>query len=145
MGVCDLEKKRFKPLVDKSFWITLLILSVFLAFGTVVAIFELSALLLMLFVDVFSFYLLLSPLFGYAELRENDVFIKFGVFLKKEIPYDKIRGLSKERKFYSDSMLSLKTAMEHVNIKYNRFDVVSVSLTDIDGFISELDLRLENY
>ena len=140
-----MENKRFRPLVDKSFWITLLILAVFLALGTAVAIFELSALLLMLFVDVFSLYLLLAPLFGYAELRENCLFIRFGLFLKKEIPYGKIRGVVKERKFYSDSMLSLKTAMEHVNIKYNRFDVVSVSLTDIDDFISELDLRLENY
>lgn len=139
-----MEKKRFKPLVDKSFWITLLILSVVLAFGTVVAIFELSALFLMLFVDVFSLYLLVAPLFGYAEFRENYLFIKFGLFLKKEIPYDKIRGVTKERKFYSDSMLSLKTAMEHVNIKYNRFDVVSVSLVDNDAFISELDLRLAN-
>lgn len=139
-----MENKRFKPLVDKSFWIILLILSVILALGTVVAVFELPALLLMLFVDVFSFYLLLSPLFGYAELREKYLFIKFGVFLKKEIPYDKIRGATKERKFYSDSMLSLKTAMEHVNIRYNRFDVVSVSLADSDGFISELDLRLAN-
>ena len=139
-----MEKKRFKPLVDKSFWITLLILSVFLAFGTVVAIFELLALFLMLFVDVFSLYLLVAPLFGYAEFRENYLFIKFGLFLKKEIPYDKIRGVTKERKFYSDSMLSLKTAMEHVNIKYNRFDIVSVSLVDNDAFISELDLRLAN-
>ncbi len=139
-----MEKKRFKPLVDKSFWIILLILSVILALGTAIAVFEPFALLLMLFVDVFSFYLLLSPLFGYAELRDGELLIKFGVFLKKEIPYGKIRGVTKERKFYSDSMLSLKTAMEHVNIKYNRFDVVSVSLVDSDGFISELDLRLAN-
>jgi hypothetical protein len=38
-------------------------------------------------------------------------------------------------------MLSLKNALEHVNIKYNNFDIVSVSVVDNDGFIEELNTR----
>jgi hypothetical protein len=64
--------------------------------------------------------------------------------MTREIPYSKIRGFVKERKFYSESMTSLKNALEHVNIKYNSFDVVTVSVTDNDDFIGELNLRIEN-
>jgi hypothetical protein len=38
-------------------------------------------------------------------------------------------------------MASLKNALEHVNIKYNTFDIVSVSVVDNDGFIEELNTR----
>jgi hypothetical protein len=38
-------------------------------------------------------------------------------------------------------MVSLKNAIEHVNIKYNSFDVTTVSVVDNDGFIEELKER----
>ena len=40
-------------------------------------------------------------------------------------------------------MTSLKNALEHVNIKYNNFDVVTVSVVGNDEFISELAERAE--
>jgi hypothetical protein len=93
--------------------------------------------------DLFVFYFLFSPLFGYVELREETLFIKFGFFLKREIPYAKIRAFSKERKLYSDSMLSLKNSVDHINIKYNTFDIISVSVVDNDSFVSEATARIE--
>ena len=39
-------------------------------------------------------------------------------------------------------MMALKNAIEHVNIKYNTFDVTTVSVADNDGFIEELDRRI---
>ena len=108
---------------------------------TVLAAFEPTALFVMIPTDLFVLYFLLSPLFGYVELRKDTVFIRFGFILKREIPYKKIRGITKERKFYSDSMLSLKNAMEHINIKYNTFDVISVSVADEEDFIRELEKR----
>ena len=108
---------------------------------TVFACFEPAALLLMLPTDILTFYFLLSPLFGYVELRENTLFIKFGFILKREIPYNKIRGLIKERSFIAETMLSLKNSFEHVKIKYNSFDVITVSVIDNDSFIKEVENR----
>ena len=78
--------------------------------------------------DLFVLYFIISPLFGYVELREDSLFIKFGFFMNREIPYPKIRGTSFEHKFYSDSMLSLKNSADHVNIKYNTFDIKSTRM-----------------
>ena len=104
---------------------------------TVLSAFSPTALIITVPVDLFVLYFFISPLFGYVELREGSLFIKYGFFLKKEIPYAKIRGAVKGRKFYSESMMSLKNSFEHVNVKYNSFDVTTVSVVENDAFISE--------
>ncbi|MBQ8302707.1 MAG: PH domain-containing protein [Clostridia bacterium] len=137
-----MENKRFKPLVDRLFWITLAITLILLATMSAVVCFSPAALFIIIPVDLAVVYLLLTSLFGYVELRESSVFVKFGLIMKREIPYGKIRGAFKERKLYSDSMLSLKNALEHVNIKYNSFDVTTVSVVDNESFCKELEARL---
>lgn len=139
-----MENNKFKPGIDRMFWIILIFTSaLMLSLTVILSIFYSPILFLMIAADIFVLYFLISPLFGYVELRENGVFIKFGFILKREIPYGKIRGLEKCRKLYSDSMVSLKNKIEHVNIKYNTFDVVSVSLQNNDAFIEELNLRIQ--
>ncbi len=141
-----MKYQKFKPKLDKLFW-TIAIPTEILVFGItlITAISHWKTLFLMLPITLFITYFLISPLFGYVELREDTVFIKYGFFLKKEIRYDKIRGIEKERKFYSDSMMSLKNAFEHVNIKYNSFDVTTISVVENDIFIEELNaLRNKN-
>ena len=137
-----MEQRRFKPLIDKLFWIIFIPTCLLLLAVTVVAVFEPLALVLTLLVDIFTLYFLISPLFGYVELREETLFVKFGFFMKREIPYSKIRGVSRERKFYSDSMLSLKNSFEHVNIKYNSFDMLSVSVVGNDELVREIQVRI---
>ena len=137
-----MNNKRYRPLIDKLFWIIWIPTLALLAGVTVIGFFEISALFIMIFVDAFTLFFLISPLFGYVELRENSLFIKYGFILKKEIPYSKIRGIEKERRFYSESMLTLKNSFEHINIKYNRFDVTAVSVKSNDDFINELKSRL---
>ena len=137
-----MEQRRFKPLIDKLFWIIFIPTCLLLLAVTIVAVFEPLALVLTLFVDIFTLYFLISPLFGYVELREETLFVKFGFFMKREIPYSKIRGVSRERKFYSDSMLSLKNSFEHVNIKYNSFDMLSVSVVGNDELVREIQVRI---
>lgn len=134
-----MEKKIFKPAYDKTYIAIWIITGVIVAVPTVFAVFEPVALAVMIPTDLFVLYFMISPLFSYVELRESSVFIRFGIFLKKEIPYGKIRGITKERRFYSDSTVSIKTSLDHVNIKYNTFDVVSVSVADADSFISKLE------
>ena len=112
--------------------------------ATIITCFDIIPLLLMLSVDVFTLYFLVSPLVGYVELRPDTMFIKYGFILKREIPYAKIREIKKERKLYSESMLSLKNAIEQVNIKYNSFDVTTVSVTDNDKFIIDLNARINS-
>ena len=135
-----MDTKRFKPKIDKMFfWIT--IPTAVLLVGMTVGfafLSPLSVLFVMIPTDLFTFYFLISPLFGYAELREESVFIKFGFIMKREIPYSKIRGMSFERKFYADSMLSLKNSLDHVNVKYNTFDLVSISVNENEEFVTEL-------
>ena len=137
-----METKRFKPLLDKLYWIILIFTSVVMIGLTVPAVLAPVALCIIIPVDVLVYYFLISPLFGYVELREDTVFIKFGFILKKEIPYRKIRGAVKERRTYSDSILALKNALEHVNIKYNTFDIVTVSVVGNDRLIEELNARI---
>lgn len=137
-----MKNKIFKPQYDKLFFIIWVPTAILMIGATVFSAFHPIALAIMLAVDLFTFYFLVSPLFGYVELRENTLFIKFGFFIKREIAYEKIRGTEKERKFYSVSMLSLKSSFEHVNIKYNKFDVVTVSVATNDKFIEELNNRL---
>ena len=135
-----MDTKRFKPKIDKLFWWIAVPTAVFLVGMTVGFAFlsPLSVLFIMVPTDIFTFYFLISPLFGYAELRKESVFIKFGFFMKREIPYSKVRGTSLERKFYADSMLSLKNSLDHVNIKYNTFDIVSISVIENEEFVAEL-------
>ena len=107
-GDTSLQNKRYKPLIDKLFlyiWIPTTFIMIAL---TAVCATNLLALIIIIPVDLFTYYFLFSSICGYVELRESSVFIKFGFIIKREIPYNKIRGLVKERKFYSDSMLSLK-------------------------------------
>ena len=137
-----METKRYKPLVDKLFWI-ISVPTILLVIGAIIiSIYHAIALIIMSAVAAFVLYFFVSPLFGYVELRENSMFIKYGFILKKEIPYSKIMSVTKARKFYSDSMMSLKNSFDHVNIKYNTFDVTCVSVVDNDSFINELSKRL---
>ena len=135
---------RFKPSIDKLFWWILIATSILMLALTVITTLDATFMIfIMVPTDIFIAYFIISPLFGYAELREKTLFIKFGFFLKREIPYSKIRALQTERKIYADSMLSLKNSLDHVNVKYNRFDVVSLSLKDSDEFIRETEKRIQ--
>ena len=134
-----MKPEKFKPKIDKLFWIILGICAfVLLPLTILPAIFEPIVLLYTIPIDILIAYFIVTPLFGYVELREETLFIKFGFFLKREIPYKNIRGISKENAFYSDSMLSLKNSFEHLNVKYNRFDMVTISVTDNDSFLNKL-------
>lgn len=139
-----MERKKFKPLIDKLYWIISIPVLILIAAMTLVVCFfpEPVALFIIVPVDFITIYFLVSSLFGYVELRENSLYVKYGLMLKKEIPYDKIRGAAKEHKFHSESMMSLKNAFEHVNIKYNTFDVTTVSVINNCTFIKELEQRI---
>ena len=131
-----MKNERYKPKVDKLFWWLFSITNgVLLAILVPTTIDAPTTLFINLPIFLFTNYFFISSLFGYVELRERELFIKYGFFLKRSIPYAKIRSLQKERKFYTDSILSLKNAMEHVNIKYKSFDVTAVSVTDNDALI----------
>lgn len=135
--------ERFKPHLDKLFWIILIPTSVFMIGWTAVACFEPLMLLIMLPTDALVMYFLITPLFGYVELRESTMFIKFGLVLKKEIPYSKIYKITTARKLYSDSVTSLKNSLEHVNVWYNSFDVVSLSVKSNDELIRKLEEKIK--
>lgn len=137
-------QKRYRPLVDRLFWITTIIAASLLLGVTVAVSFypDGLAIAIVLAVDLLTLYIIISPLFGYVELRENTVFIKFGLILKKEIPYEKIRGVQKQKRCYSESIISLKNALEHVDIKYDGFQVVTVSVVDNDGLMEAIKKRI---
>ena len=137
-----MENKKYKPLIDKLFWWIWIPTVIMLVIGTAISFVSVIALVIMLATDVFTFYFIVTSLVGYVELREKTLFVKFGFILKREIPYSMIMGISKERKLYTDSMLSIKNSMEHVRIKYNKFDVICVSVVDNDEFIDELKKRI---
>lgn len=139
-----MENKRYNPKVDKLFWFIVIFTSaIMLPFTVLLAVnFSWVSFILVVLSDIMVAYFIISPLFGYVELRSDTLFIKFGFFISREIPYAKIRGTKKERKWYSDSMLSLKNSLEHVNIKYNSLDFVTVSVVDNDAFIKDIEIRI---
>ena len=133
---------RYKPLVDKLFFIIWIPTVLLLAVGTVFSALEPLSLLIMVPVDLFTLYFLFTSLFGYVELREKALFIKLGFIMKREIAYEKIRAIETERRWFTYSMLSLKCALDHVNVKYNSFDVITVSVKELDSFVKELSARI---
>ena len=137
-----MEKKRYLPLIDKLFFIVSIPTLILVGAGVAISVYSIPALMIMCAIALFVLYVLISPLFGYVELGESSLVIKYGFFLKKEISYTSIRDITRERKFYSDSMLSLKNSLDHVNIKYNKFDITSVSVKSNDEFIAELEKRI---
>ena len=140
-----MQHKRYNPKFDKLFlWILIPTALLMTGVTVVSALFDAVTLFFTVPVTLFVFYFLITPVFGYAELRESALFVKFGFFLAREIPYEKIRGVQKARKFYSDSMLSLKNSLDHVNVKYNKFDILSVSVTDNEDFMAELEKRIKS-
>lgn len=136
-----MENVRFKPQIDRLFWFIWIPTVILLAVGTAIACTSAVALLIMLATDIFTLYFLISPLFGYVELRERTMYVKFGFFVSREIEYSRIRAIDIERKWYSESMLSLKCAYEHINVRYNSFDVVTISVRDNAALAAELDRR----
>lgn len=137
-----MKNQKYRPLFDRLYWWIAIPTLLFVLISTVIlGILSLGTLFWMIPLSLFVLYFFISPFFGYVELRKDSVFIRYGFFLKKEIPYQKIRDVQKERKFYAESMMSLKNAFEHVNIKYNAFDVTTVSVVDNDAFIKTLHER----
>ena len=124
------------------FWIIWLPTIALMAVATAISVSETVALIILIATDIFVLYFFLTSLVGYAELREDTLFVKLGFILKREIPYEKILRVSKDRKLYTDSLLSIKNSMEHVTVRYNRFDVICVSVVTNDEFIEELNARI---
>ena len=135
--------KRYYPLFDKFYYITAAITFVLVTTPMLICgIHAPGTLFITIPIFLFAMYFFISPLFAYVELGEDELFIKFGLMMTKKIPYSKIRKTEKDRTGISPSVLSIKNAMEHVNIKYNRFDMVSVSVTDNDELIAEIEKRM---
>lgn len=135
--------KRYKPLVDKLFWIIWVPTWVLMAAVTVVSALDVVGLVFIIPADALLLYFMVSPLFAYVELRDDTIFIKYGFIMKREIPYDKVRSVSKKRSFIAETMLSLKNSFDHVEIKYNAFDVTSVSVVGNDDLINEINSRIK--
>ena len=135
--------QRFKPKFDKLFWIICLLTNALVIVPTVItAFFSPETIYILLPIFLFVNYFLISPCFGYVELREDALFIKYGFFLKRTVPYNKIRGAQIERKWYSESMMALKNSLEHVNIKYEGYNVTSVSVVENAEFVEALNERI---
>ena len=135
--------QRFKPNVDKLYlWIFLPTFILIISATVIISIFDPITIPLVIFIDLFIVYFFASPLFGYVELRESELFIKYGFFLKRSIPYSRIRSLEKKRSFISTSMMSLKCAICHIDIKYNVFDVTTVGVRDNDALINAVTERM---
>lgn len=137
-----MENKVYKPLFDKSFYIIWIPTLILLAVATFISASAVVALLILIAADVFTLYFLFSSLSAYAELREDCLYIKFGFIIKREIPYSSIRGVKKEHKIIAETIFSIKNALDHVVIKYNKFDAVTVSVKENDSFISALEERM---
>ena len=134
--------KRYRPLIDKLYYVTATVaLAIVFLPSLILSFMEPYTILIMLPIFLLTAYFFVSALHAYVELRESGLFIKYGFILKREIPYDKIRSVEKERRVISTSTLSIKNALDHINIKYGTFDVTTVSLKDSEDFLIKLNER----
>lgn len=133
---------KFRPKIDKYYYWIVIPTSLLLLVMTVFAFFEPISLLIMIPTDLLTLYFFISPLFGYVELREESLFIKYGFILKKDIPYGMIKGYKQGRGIMSYSMYSLKNSMEHVDIFYNKFDMTCISVMGVEEFLRLLEERI---
>ena len=134
--------KRFTPKLDKLYWITLLITNALCIPLALAPFFEPKSLFITIPVLVFVEYFFVSPLFGYVELGEDHIIVKYGFFLKRCIKYSDIRAVIPERSVISESVFSLKSSLDHLRIKYNRFDYTIVSVKDNEDLLEELNKRI---
>lgn len=134
--------KRYNVAIDKLFFIIWIPVSILMISLTILSFTEVLAFILLILLDLFVFYFLFSSLSGYVEIHDNYLYIKFGFIIKRKIEYKDIRDVIKERKVYSTSYLSLKNALEHIVIKYNKYDDVTVSVKENDDLINELKKRI---
>ena len=137
-----MENRRFRPMLDKLYFIPLAFTALLLLVLTVLATLDPMMLFFILPIDLFCLYFFVSPLSGYVELRESTLFIKYGFILSREIPYGKIRGTARGRGWYGESFLSLKYGMEHLHVKYGVCDITTISVKDNDALDAEIKLRI---
>ena len=137
-----MPKQRFRPKFDRLYWISFTVCAVYIVVMTAVSVGSVSMLCFMSAINAILVWVLAAPWFGYVELGEDAVLVKFGFFLKRVVPYADIRKMQKVCHWYSESILALKNAMEHVDIRYGACDVVSVSVTDNDALIAAIERRL---
>lgn len=134
---------KYKAEIGSFFIITLAIVSLLVLFPLIISIIVMNttAIIISAVFFVIMEAVLISPIFGYVKLEENALYIRYGLIFRKRIPYDKIVSLEKEHKLYSESIISLKTAIEHIKIKYNTYDNTTVSIRNMDQFIGEVNQR----
>ena len=136
-------RQIYRPQLDKLYYLPLLFTSaVMLPLTVVTAILDPLMLLFMIPIDLFCLYFFISPLFGYVELKEHTLFIRFGLLLRREIPYAKIRGTVRGRGIYGESFLTLKYGMEHLHVRYGVCDITTVSVKDNDGLAKAIAERM---
>ena len=134
--------KKYRPKVDKLFYIISIPTEIFVLGGLVLGFFGgVFSAILMVLTFIFVNYFLLSPLFGYIITEEDALFVKFGFIMKRRIPYEKIRAVDMGRGFISYSMMSLKLSFDHLVIKYNRFDEICVSVRENEELLSVIECR----
>ena len=96
-----MNAKIYKPKIDKLFWILFIPINVLcIALSLIPAFSAPKTLFITVPILLFTNYFFASSLSGYVELRGEELFIKYGFFLKKAIPYVKIRDIKKDKRFY---------------------------------------------
>lgn len=135
------EVRRYRPKVGGLYFaIFVPTLTLILAVTVFAAIYDPFSLIVTAAVFLLILYFAVSPLFGYAELRDESLHIRYGFIMKVDIPYSKIRSVKRRRRAISYSTVSLKCDVEHIEIGYGSFDETTISLVDADEFVRELCL-----
>lgn len=132
---------KFKPHVDKYFYIPIIfVLILFIApFLVAIVCRQIDQIIVTSLLFVVISVLLISPLFGYVKIENDYIFIKYGLFFRRKILYTNIVEITKEHKYYATSLISHKTSLDHVFIKYNNYSDTCVSVKDMDVFIALIE------
>lgn len=133
---------RYKA--KKDFWVVVMMyLPLIITIGLLIPLWG-KEVLFMLAVLVPVDALTLWICYGsYYELREKDLYIRFGPFRQK-IPYQQIRSLRETRNFFSSVALSLDRIEIREHDKSFAMGTTYVAPLDKGNFLKELKKRCQN-
>lgn len=130
---------RFEVKVDTWFRL-LMYISAFMLIPFIFIVPEQERLLITLIALLNIAVILPFVLIGYYELRQEDLFIKFG-FITKKISYKNISQITESKGFTNSYALSTDRIKITVSNKPKAFASIEISPEDKERFIFELQTR----
>lgn len=137
---------KFKPQVDKYFYVPIIFVLILFIVPIMVGIVckQMDQIIITAVLFIVIGTLLISPLFGYVKVENDYLYIRYGLFFRRKITYASIKEVEIEHKYYATSLISHKTSLNHLFIKYDSLNDTCVSVKDMDVLLALIEEKRLN-